>query len=217
VSGGLSCSEVRPLAPDVALDLLAGAERAAALDHLAGCAGCRLEVEELSSVADSLLALGPEVAPSPGFEAAVLARMEAEQAPLSPGEAPAAGRRRRWVRPLLVAACLALGAGLLLGAPRPDPGVRRATFIAADGRPAGEVVITEGDPDHMTCTVDHSRFTGAYTVELVLRDGTRREVGGFDVQDGGAAWATPLPVDDDRIAAVEVLSPDGEVRSEAEL
>ena len=208
---GQSCVDVRPLAPDVALDLLTGDERAAALEHLATCAGCRLEVEELSSVADSLLVLGPSVPPGPDFEATVLARMAEEGAP--PAPVPSAGWR--WVRPVLVSACLAVGAALLLTAPRPDPGVRRASFVAADGRVSGTVLLAEGEPDHMTCTVDDDRFTGPYTVELVLRDGTRREVGGFDVEGGGSTWATRLPVDDDSVLAVEVLSPDGTVRSQA--
>lgn len=210
MSEALSCSDVRPLAPDVALDLLSGDERAAALDHLGTCAACRLEVEELASVADSLLVLGPAVPPSPEFEAAVLARMEEESAP-----AAVAPSRRGWVRPVLVAACLLAGAALLLTAPQPGPGVRRAAFVDADGRPAGTVVLTEGDPDFMTCTLDDPRFTGPYTIELVLDDGTRREVGSFDVDRDGSTWGTSLPVDDDRVRAVEVKSPDGKVRSQA--
>jgi hypothetical protein len=80
------------------------------------------------------------------------------------------------------------------------------------------VFISEGDPDRMTCTVDDPRFTGPYTVEIVLRDESRREVGGFDVGAAGTtAWTTELPVDDDRVLAVQVRSPDGEVRSEARL
>jgi hypothetical protein len=210
----LGCDDVRPLAPDVALDLLTGDERAAALEHLGACAACRLEVEELSSVADSLLVLSPSIPPSAGFESSVLARMEAEWQP------PAAPERqtRRWVGAAIVVVGLVIGAGLLVAAPRPDSGIRRATFVAADGRPAGDLLIAEGDPDRMTCTLDDPRFTGPYTVELELHDGSRREVGGFRVDDGGSAvWATELPVDDDLVRAVEVLSPEGEVRSQARL
>jgi hypothetical protein len=215
MSARLGCTEVRPLAPDVALDLLSGDERAAALEHLGTCAACRLEVEELASVADSLLVLTPEVEPSPEFQGAVLARMEAEATPAPAATEPPV---RRWVRPVIVLAGLALCAGLLLAAPRPESDLRRATFRAADGAPAGQVFIDEGDPDRMTCTIDHPRFKGEYTVELVLRDGGRREIGGFDVGDGGTmAWTTALPVDDDGVLAVQVRSEDGEVRSEARL
>lgn len=210
----LDCPDVRALAPDVALDLLSGDERAAALEHLGSCASCRLEVEELSSVADSLLALTPAVPPPPGFEAGVLARMEVA----TPEPRPSAGRRRRWRAPALVAACAALGAGILLAVPRDaDDGVRRASFVTADGSDAGEVVLTDGDPDNMMCTIDDPRFTGAYTIGLVLDDGTRREVGAFEVDGDRYTWGTPLPVDADRVRSIEVRSPDGVVRSTAVL
>lgn len=202
------------MAPDVALDLLSGDERAAALEHLGSCAGCRLEVEELASVADSLLVLGPSIPPSPGFDVAVLARMEEEGSPPPPLGLTV---RRRWVRAVLVAACLVVGGGLLITAPRPDPGVRRATFLDADGAAAGTLLVAEGDPDQMTCTFDDPRFRGEYTVEVVLDDGTRREVGTFTVEEGTSTWGAPLPVDDDRIRAVEVLSPGGTTRAQARL
>lgn len=209
----LGCGDVRALAPDVALDLLAGDERAAALEHLGGCAGCRLEVEELASVADSLLLLGPLEQPSPEFDAAVLARIRGD-AERVPAPRPALGHRRL-VRAGLVAACLLLGAGLLLAAPRPGSAERRADFLSASGGATGEVLLTDGDPDRMTCTVDNPHFKGPYGVELVLDDGTRRSMGGFEVDGGRYTWGTALPVDADRIVAVEVQSPDGTVRSTA--
>jgi hypothetical protein len=121
------------------------------------------------------------------------------------------------VRPLVVAAGLAVGVGLLVTAPRPDTGIRRAAFVDAEGRPAGEVIVTEGDPDQMTCTISDSRYSGDYTIEVVLDDRSRREVGTFEVGEGGSTWTTPLRVDDDRIRAVEVKSPDGTTRSQARL
>jgi len=59
---------------------LSAAERAPVTEHLAACAACRAQVEELRAV---LSALGewPGVAPSPSFDAALRARVaqEAEQ------------------------------------------------------------------------------------------------------------------------------------------
>jgi len=89
----LTCAAARRLAPDLALGLLPGAERARLLAHLAGCPSCDALVAELADVADSLLLLAPGADPPPGFESAVLARIDAEPAsrPAEPdGREPAA-------------------------------------------------------------------------------------------------------------------------------
>ena len=44
----LPCEDVRELAPELALGLLTGEERAEALAHLEGCDGCRAEVASLA-------------------------------------------------------------------------------------------------------------------------------------------------------------------------
>jgi Putative zinc-finger len=71
----LGCDEVRVLAPDVALGLLTGEERAAALAHLQGCESCRAEVAALAVTADEVLLAAPEATPPAGFAAGVLARL----------------------------------------------------------------------------------------------------------------------------------------------
>ena len=69
------CEETRALAPELALGVADGEERGRALEHLAGCADCRAEVERLSNVADELLLLAPRREAPPGFESRVLARV----------------------------------------------------------------------------------------------------------------------------------------------
>jgi hypothetical protein len=69
------CSRVREVAPEVALGLLTGEERAVALAHLEGCAGCRAEVASLAGAADEVLLTAPEVAPPGGFHAHVVSRL----------------------------------------------------------------------------------------------------------------------------------------------
>jgi hypothetical protein len=68
----LGCSQLREMAPDVALGLLTGAERAAALGHLEGCADCRAEVAALAGVADEVLLTAPDATPPEGFDHRVL-------------------------------------------------------------------------------------------------------------------------------------------------
>lgn len=74
------CDEFRELAPDLALGLLAGDERAAAINHVVGCASCRRHLNALVQVADELLLLAPSVEPDIGFESRVMARLATEGA-----------------------------------------------------------------------------------------------------------------------------------------
>jgi hypothetical protein len=89
----MSCAELQELAAELALDLVTGAERAAALAHLEGCPPCRAEVASLTDVGEALLAIAPEVSPSPGFESRVISRIAAlrEVASSDGGDHPRAG------------------------------------------------------------------------------------------------------------------------------
>ena len=55
----MTCDEIRELAPEIALGIADGEERAEALRHLSTCAECRRAVERLSGVADELLLMAP--------------------------------------------------------------------------------------------------------------------------------------------------------------
>ena len=89
---------------------LEGAERAALEAHLAGCNGCRRELEELRGLAAAFAALTP-VEPPPDFEARFWARI-AREGDAAPG---LAARLRRLFSPGgLVAAGIAAAAALLL-------------------------------------------------------------------------------------------------------
>lgn len=70
-----TCAEVQELAPELALDLLTGAERAAVLAHLEGCTACRGDVGALTDVGDAVLSLAHGSEPSAGFESRVLERI----------------------------------------------------------------------------------------------------------------------------------------------
>ena len=68
----LTCAEVREFAPELALGILGGAERAEVVFHVNGCARCQAYVAELTEAADAIPQLVPEAEPPPGFEARVL-------------------------------------------------------------------------------------------------------------------------------------------------
>jgi hypothetical protein len=71
----MSCDEFAEVAAELALGVLTGRERAAALAHLGSCESCREHVRELTMVGDELLALLPPQEPPAGFESRVLDRL----------------------------------------------------------------------------------------------------------------------------------------------
>ena len=171
----MTCDEVREAAAELALGMVSGAERAAALGHLATCPSCRVEVESLSDVADALLLLAPQAEPPLGFETRVLARFPGVTRPA-----------RRWRLTTAAAVAIAvLGSvvgvtGLLERAPSTaldreyvnalrvlgGTSLLAGRLVDADGRPTGEVFLYDGHPSWIFVTVSDSRAKGNLTVDL---------------------------------------------------
>ena len=86
----MSCDEFAGVAAELALGVLTGRERAAALAHLDGCESCREQVRELTMAQDELLALLPSQEPPAGFESRVLDRLGLA----APGQPPADAQSR---------------------------------------------------------------------------------------------------------------------------
>lgn len=215
------CAEVRELAPELALGIAAGDDRARALGHLAECGECRAHVVALAQVADDLLLLAPSAEPPAGFESRVLEQITPPQA--------ARPRRRRWLVVAGAAAAAALATALLLLAVFADDhrlaGEHRDLLAASDdgrsfaiaplkdasGASAGQVFAFEADPSWIFVTVSRDWPRG-YVCEVVTRSGRRVRMGEFTGSWGGA---TPVPLRD--IRAVEVLDRYGGARIVARL
>jgi len=71
----IDCGELVDMAAELALGVLTGRERAAALAHLDGCPACSEYVRELTVTGEELLGLLPEREPPAGFESRVLDRL----------------------------------------------------------------------------------------------------------------------------------------------
>jgi hypothetical protein len=139
-----SCAQLREVAPELALGVLGGAERAEALIHVNGCARCQALVNELTEVADALPMLVPEREPPAGFEQRVL----------SAGRAQRKRRTRRWVA-AVAAAAAAAAIGSIAIVRVVDAGNEPSVLTAAmapveskmvtpQGQPAGWAYVTSG-------------------------------------------------------------------------
>ena len=227
---GMRCAQLREVAPDVALGLLTGEERAAALAHLERCDRCRVEVTSLAGVADEVLLAGPRATPPEGFDARMLARLAAERAaggrlagtpaPSSPSRSVAHHSRRRVVVAALAAAAAVLvvgGAAVMVAREDPAvPTVATAEMRTGSGRIVGDASAT-GDPAVVTVAVPEwsmlleswgDAASGTYWLSVELADGARTMA---PVPSTRASWTVPVDAPVDDLVAVSVLDDAGRV------
>lgn len=209
------CAEIRALLPELALGIADGEERARALEHLGGCAECRRELDELSAVADELVALAPEREPPAGFEGRVIERLRVRTAPARPA--------RRGLRRLSFAAAV-LGAAAVTAvamtasytSDRHLASQYRAALQGAhgqyfqsarlrtvDGSPAGTVFGYQGSPSWLFYTLSSRYSSGLYREQIVTRSGRAVSLPPFRLVAGSWGIATPIPLRD--IASVRLI------------
>jgi putative zinc finger protein len=178
----MRCDDVRELAPELALGIVDGEERADALRHLTGCADCRRAVEELSEVADDLLMVAPLQEPSAGFESRVVAAMGLAEG--SPRPKRPRWRSPRWlalrIGPVVATAAVTVTA--MVGVYHNDHVTAqryRDTLAEANGRSfqaqkltdesgdrAGVAFGYEGRPSWLLLTVDPSHRDSVHPAPL---------------------------------------------------
>ena len=220
----MGCDQVRELAPELALGIAEGEERAAALRHLSGCAGCRRLVAELSSVGDELLLLAPAKEPSPGFESRVLGRLD---------QPPRHRRLRllvpRWRQVALVAAAVvlaaALGGGSVVLATAGDRRLAdnyqavlrqgQGSFFAAaplhgsQGR-VGTVFGYQGQPSWVMVTLRPPiPAQRRFRVEVLTRDRRYLDAGAAVLGGANGVWGGQLPVDLSAVHELRLVGSDG--------
>lgn len=208
----LSCAEARELAPELALGILGGAERAEMLLHVNGCARCQAYVAELTDAADVIPQLVPDAEPPPGFEARVLRRLGEDER----------RTRRRWIAAVAAVAAAAIIVSVTTVrvieandgvdvAARGVPTTRLANTPVAVPMQGGSVDVAVGwafvnDRHGVAVSVDYGIPTGAYAVTATPTGGDPATLGTVQVTDGRGAWtgrsAAPLPAGS-RIALVD--------------
>jgi hypothetical protein len=188
----LTCAEVREFAPELALGILGGAERAEVVLHVNGCARCQAYVVELTEAADAIPQLVPEAEPPPGFEARVLRHLGEDRR----------RSRRRWVASI---AAVAAGVAILsITVVRViESGDSTSTNVAipvtlaakpvavrmestALQLPAGWVYVNDGHG--VAVTVNYGMPSGGYAVVVKSADGSAETLGTMTVEANSGSW-----------------------------
>lgn len=191
------CDEVRDLLPELAAGVAAGDDRAHALTHLATCAACRRELQELSAVLDGLVLLAPEAEPSPGFESSVLAAMV-------PGQ-----RRDRRRRVALLAAAAAVLAVAVAAGVQWERATGRPDVVAADvtaaSSTAGQAFAYQGEPSWVYLNLDSAPRSGRYLVRVVTADDRTADIGWCEVRAGKGSWGWAVDVPADELSELQLV------------
>ena len=220
------CERLRELAPELALGIADGEERAWALEHLAECPACRAHVERMSGVADELVHLAPPVEPPAGFDGRVAGGM----APV-PTRTPM--RRRIAVPALAAIAAAAVAAFAVWTALDDDRDLAdsyrdtlavangeyfdAATMQVPGGREVGYVYGYQGRASWVLVVIYDAVETGSYDVELVARDGRHLPLRELDVEDGEGSVGAVTPIPYRELSEVRVLDAMGREVAESEL
>src|SRR4051794_14142397 len=205
------CEETREIAAELALGIVEGEERGRALQHLAECPDCRMEVEKYSDLADELLLLAPHREAPVGFESRVLNELL---------PAPKPKRRRRLRLVLAPAAAAAAAAAIVLAVVAPD--LRGAphyyqTLKEANGKEfeayslqtesgslAGTTFSYEGAPNWLLITIDPAHRAGLRTARLVMDDGSQVPLRWFHLDSSGSSGGG-ISVDPHHISVLRLL------------
>ncbi|WP_426570790.1 hypothetical protein [Aquihabitans sp. McL0605] len=232
-----ACDRFRDVAPELALGIAVGDERAAALDHLDACAECRRELDRLTSTVDAVIASAPAAEPSSGFELRALAGFdEAASGVVALPATPRRSRRLRWVAAAAAAVVLALAAGgIVQWRNQQGPSRPGSTEIAAgagahgvlttpDGAAVGSVHVdhgsvgTAGAASQLVVAVDAGAPTGTYRVQCDYESGRPYTAGELEVGAGGVPhWSATVSVPTYDLRRVRLVSTTGSENLEAEL
>ena len=207
------CEHARDLAPEVALGIASGEERARVLGHIARCTECKQIVGELGEIADGLLLLTPDAEPPAGFESRTLERMEVKR------------ERRSWLLTAAAAVVVAaVAAGAVLLVTRDDRRLAAeygrvlheadGSYFGArsvrdpQGDEAGDLFLYNGDHPWMLVAFDEGMTPGAYRSELMTHEGQRIALGSFELGGDDLEWGTGLNLDLRSVHSAHFVSED---------
>jgi hypothetical protein len=211
----LNCTTIRELAPELALDVLTGYERAEAQAHLGTCPQCQEYLGGLTRIGDRLLTLVPGVEPPVGFEDRALSRMGflARRLP-----------RRPWL-PVTVAAAVVVAllgfggwaVGSIVTGRSPAPVVadmRFAPFRGSDQHQVGQLFTYDGSTSWVYMSVTNASAT-TVTCQLEERNGTTVSIGSFPLSGGRGFWGREIDMDQNTVVGARLVTEHGAVLATA--
>ncbi len=223
----VDCAEAASMLDELALDVLPGDRRAALLHHLEECPACRQLLDELSETADALLMAGPPVAPSAGFEAAVLERVKGPRTRVPARPVRAQARLRLFAAAAAAAVLLVVGgvAGAQLGRSGSKPGesaesgaeFRTVQLISATGSDIGDVSTYLGPPAWFFMRLEGALPNGVYQCVLDTDAGRTVPIGKLWATNGHGAWGERVDVDPGHVETARLLDASGATVATAKL
>ena len=212
----MDCAQLADAAPELALRILLGDERAAALAHLDECPGCRQQVSSLAGVTDQLLLLTPPAEPQTGFEQRALASL---------GTSPNRVRvpRVKWPAVRITAAALALAACITLAvlviskSSSEPPSLTTEPMRTASGAVVGKVFVHREQPAVLFMSRpgwaeqvrSYGRPGDTFALRIERRDGPAVVVPVS--MSNEQAWTTTLGFDAKAITSVAMVDSEGRV------
>ena len=211
-----TCATVESLAPELALGLLDGPERAEAMAHLEHCSRCRELLDDLARTGDRVVLLAPGAEPPAGFETRVVDRIRATRAVAAAPEGKRPWLRREVIAWAAAAACLVALVAVGLLSPRGDA-VETAAMTAPAGFEVGEVVLRDGDPAWLFVSVpewrrwlDEDVQSDDFVLQIAYTDG-HQETYELALESGQGGWGTTLDAGAEDVEEVWIADVTGHV------
>jgi len=212
-----ACGDIVDDLAEMALGTLSGQRRSEVLDHVAGCASCRAELDQLSKVTEALQLLAPPMQPPLGFEMRLAERLRASSAPQHQRVS------RAWMFAAAASAVLVLALGVtvaLIG--RGSSGAATASGLtSADltsgGKVVGSVLLSGEQPGWMLVSTDGVTWGGPVRCEVTLVGGEVHTIGTFSVSGEYSVWAAPLPEHAGTVQSARLIDSSGTVLATAQV
>ena len=239
----MNCREFSDVAAELALGVLTGRERAAAIAHLDHCDACRENVRQLTMTGEGLLELLPTVEPPAGFETRVMERIGlATPAPSpaprvswaarlfpfgrkpvgqpAPSQPRPVGRTRRMLAVAAVALAVVAGGlggwGLRNGTSSPaSTPLNSAALLSASHQTVGKIFLYQGSPRWLYMSVDMPSGNDTVLCQVVSRDGHVTTLGSFRLADGHGYWGSPATGAPGQLTGARLVTTNGTVLATA--
>ena len=241
------CDAFRALAPDLALGVASGDERADALEHAAGCTTCRNDLAELTAAVDALVQAAPIARAPEGLEQRALAEfpsggpalatedLGADHRSAAPSnEVRSGGSSWLHAAAIVLAVLIVAAGGIRWAVSQDDPQAtasQHGVLRASAGQAVGGVHVdhatnpgdgddrdSNGEDDRLVISVDAGAPTGTYLVRCDYEEGAPYAAGRIEVGPAGVArWSAEVDVPTYDLHRVRLVSTTGGENLEAEI